>query len=223
MWIMAASPISKIFLTRAHVKGEEKDGVTKLMPMTRWLKNNPERILDEEIPFTITVPRSQGALSIPFNKPVDVNALLPHQKNEKGKDAVDAESVYKFLIGELDPEACDMWGIAPLEITSDILTAMFSDPTQAQKQFGTELVQQRKVARDVAHHRVMKQCGKIYKNLMSQFQRNKENGMGFYKPTDTEYLAIWVMKNVAKVDVENEQDRQFSEGLMRMMNEIAVG
>ena len=214
MYLIAGSPITKIFLTNAKVQTE--DGRVK--PMTRWLKEKPERIMDPTIPFTFTVPRANGGITLKYGEVRDINTLIPI--NRQGSENVKA--VYEYLTGGDDgnfSSETNKFGIAPLNFdatTTNLISTAFNNPDM-NIDIKDKLKEQRKRAEEIAHTRVMNQIRFVVNNLFKQYALNKESNQGYYQPTDTEYLAIWVRNKVDNVDFENAQDAKFNEALQEMM------
>jgi hypothetical protein len=209
--VIAASPLVKCYLPQFHDQ----------------LLENPDFLFDET-PFTFMITHGCGAMPITFNKPCTVSA--------KRKTDQDAESKYKWLIGDLpnSQNETDCYGLVPFEPGIDLtermyeineLQTMSSDPKDfkmAQEKMLKIMADTQKVVqaerskvRAMSEARIKRAMKVVHNNLIMQWQRNQEQNMGKYPPSVSEMFGAHALSG--QIDAANKK----TEKMRARMNEIS--
>lgn len=212
MYLIAASPLAKIFQPIYHEQ----------------LKKNPALILDKQFAYDITIPRSNGAIKFSYGKP-----KLFMKRGKEFED--DYLQTINWLIGDEDGKLyreSAQYGIVKLEQDTDVMASLIGlvnlqgdddeKTAKKRKKLEGELIPDLKSAYEKAqvksHERVMLAVRTCYNNIKTQFDRNKEMGIGAYVPSITEYLCTYVLEaEIAKTDKDVQA---LAESFTRSMSKI---
>lgn len=170
--------------------------------------DNPETIFLAE-PFTVTIPRSLGAVILQHNKPVHSSTLIP--KSETRKSEVD--ETRDLLPWLLEFEETDIYGIVKLDVpdmTTEIvdLDLLSEDPAVQKKNVEKQLAMQKTMVKSMskaiaeaqvrADERVKRTLRITHQNLMKQWETNVTNGGGKQLPSNTEALGAFILAEEIK-------------------------
>lgn len=191
VWVIAMCPIARIFMPQHQ--GE--------------LMKNPGKIREGKgLNFPVVIEKSSGAFSLPFGKP-----KIIHDEN-----------LYNFITGGtegLHQRETDWSGIVPLNVSLDVveattalITNYVDDPAGAakeQRRIQLEMQEANKTALDKARalseFRVMRAVRWAHECLIKQYALNKENGLGVYTPSPTEFLSTYVLSDES---TKSSEDRK---------------
>jgi hypothetical protein len=178
VWVIAMSPLAKVFMPQYQ----------------KELMANPSKVRETKQSFQIMVDKSSGAFAIPFGKP-----KIIHDEN-----------LYNFITGGkegLHQRETDWSGIVPLEVSMDVveattalITNYVDDPAGAAKE-QIRIQKEMKAAnesalaraKELSEFRVMRAVRWAHECLVKQYALNKENGLGVYTPSPTEFLCTYVL------------------------------
>lgn len=200
-WVVALSPITKIF-------------VPHLQPM---LKREKDKIWDEKMAFKIAVQRCDGAFVLDFKKPKMVTDL----------------DLLNYLVGDTGNDT-DWTGIVRVpmdqameENMSEILAMMHEDPEGAAKKQAKFMKETREAkgaamaqAKEQSMERVMKATRQVRMVLMKQYQMNEEAKLGYYKPSDSEFLATMVLAE--EEGRKNADEKEVADQFARLMFKTSI-
>lgn len=184
-------------------------------------------MLSEE-PFELTIPRSYGALTFTYNKPVHVSKVVPHYPGRKvANDNVidDPEGLIDWLTGGSDgmqSHETDIYGVVALDLDMDVSgaladIAMFSgDDEDAKKtaQKSYEKIQKDlikntstalKRARELADSRVKRAMKRTHSNLLMQYETLKQQGGSPYAPSTSEAIGAFILRLEVDKAAENRK------------------
>lgn len=215
-YIIQASPLSKLF-QRAYQAQCKKD--------FNFLKHGFD--IDEHLqvdengnaiagtPFTVTVPRTFGALKFTHNKPVLTGEILPKRKGikEQEHNPIIEDDVVHWL---LEKRETDVFGIVDLPVAFDvtsIISGLMSMPAEEskkgfaelQKDFVSDIRKGIESARARADERVLTQMRMTHNNLLKQYEALKQDGKGTYTPSLCEIIGAEILDTeLKKLNSENQ-------------------
>ncbi len=188
------------------------------------------KVVYEDVPFVVTVPRSVGGVRLIHNKPVHVSTLVPRSTGRIIEDDETTPLLYWLTGGpENRPaEETDIYGIvlvdsSPFEsaLQEIMMLTMSSMQTgdgkgkesalkkqmAVQTKVAAEMQAQLNVARAKADERVRRAMSITHNNLLKSWESLKSEGKGTYTPSITESLGYYIIK--AEVDRKIEMQRKF--------------
>lgn len=227
-YVIAASPVAKIF-QRGFVPGMKPEEENRWF---RVLKRDPMRIFKEE-PFEVIVQRPSGTIRLDYGKP----------KQIFGKEESEAKLIVEWLTGGPNGDRCletDCYGIVPFEVGVDVLSMVTGmGELQAMAAEGGEkaeraerrrlqlndlvqpkIMKAQEDAKKLAHERVMRQVRTIYRNLMDQYEKNRQQGVGLYTPSPVEYLCAYVLRD--EIRKAEEAERELNTQFQEIMRDVKV-
>lgn len=208
-YVIQASPISKVFIPELHRKCLE----------------TPALVLDDKFPFTLTVPRSAGAIVLEHNKPVHSSQLIPHTGTRE-IDTDEVRNVLPWLTGGKDNNETDtdIYGVVLLELDDD-MTAGISEIVsiealalenekeqevflKKQQQKLREMIAQMKSAiikaRIRADERVKRALRVTHSNIKMQWDRIEQEGGRPYDASVAEALGAFVLQQEIAHQTEDQ-------------------
>ncbi len=206
VWVIAMCPIARIFMPQHQ----------------RELMANPGKIRETKgLSFNVVIDKTSGAFSLPFGKP-----KIVHDEN-----------LYNFITGGtegLHQRETDWSGIVPLNVSLDIveattalITNYVDDPdgmAKEQKRIQKEMEAANKTAlekaRALSEFRVMRAVRWAHECLMKQYALNKENGMGTYTPSPTEFLSTYVLSDESSKS--SEERKQLNDKFAELMGQAGL-
>ena len=208
MYVIAASPLAKIFQSRQYEIFEDGRPTGVWTSMQKECIKNPELITSTE-PFDIYVDRPCGGMVFKYNVPKDVRDI--HGSDER--------SIARWLTGgpkgDMSNET-DEYGIVMFDANVESMQTMnritqlqlmlesaSEDEQKILKREQKELMKRSqdsignavKNARQLADARVKKVLRVLFTNMKSQIEHNKDNGRAAPSPSNSEYLAIQVLEH----------------------------
>jgi len=204
--VISASPLVKIYLPQWHDR----------------LLENPDLInkvyANDEQTFEFDIPRGIRAFRMTFNKPVAVVA--------RGESEV--ETLYNWLIGEsgMSQHETDCYGVVPFDPQFDMISTLdhmaslealaAGDMEKAmkakreldklQKDTAERIAKLRVEVKKQSEERIKRAMKNVHSNLIKQWQRNEETGMGKYPPSVSEALGRYAMNaEIAKMDERRQR------------------
>lgn len=196
MYLVSATPLAKIFQPRYHAE----------------LRADPSKIYEKK-KFDIIIPRCNGDFKFTYAQP-----KLFQKKPKEYED--DFQGALNWLTGGKTGEECsesDLYGVVELPAELDVM-GMLSGIIGANSGDEEEEKRVKKVEKSIlpalktamqeaeamSEARVMRAIRQVYKNLKSQYDRNKESKLGEYMPSTTEFLCIYALSSELKAAGEKE-------------------
>lgn len=202
MYFMAACPLSKIFVKKYQ----------------KHLISHPEEITKETIngkKWTMTIPRSSGAIELEYGKIYNINDFVESRREKP-------DNVLQWLCDESLNAETNCYGVVTLDVERTLMTdvtAILEGKKSGQDQgVKTKLASARKEATKRAHEKVMTDIKRVYNHYMKQQQMNKENGVGGYEPSMTEYLCMYALKE--EIAKSRDESKQMREIFLQNMQEV---
>lgn len=204
--VISASPLVKIYLPQWHDR----------------LLENPDLInkvyANDETTFDFDIPRGIRAFRMTFNKPIAVVA---------GRES-EVETLYNWLIGEsgMSQHETDCYGVVPFDPQFDMIStldhmaslealangdvkkamAAKKELDKLQKDTAERIAKLRVDVKKQSEARIKRAMKNVHSNLIKQWQRNEESGMGKYPPSMTEALGRYAMNaEIAKMDERRQR------------------
>lgn len=206
VWVIAMCPIARIFMPQHQ----------------RELMAHPDKIRDAKgLTFNVVIEKSSGAFSLPFGKP-----KLVHDEN-----------LYNFITGGsegLHQRETDWSGIVPLNVSLDLVeatTALITNyvddaegAAKEQRRIQKEMQEANRTALDKARalseFRVMRAVRWAHDCLTKQYALNKENGLGVYTPSPTEFLSTYVLS--AEQSKSSEERKELNNKFAELMGQAGL-
>lgn len=217
MYIVQASPLTRIYMTEWH----------------HALLEDPELIFKSDPPFTVTIPRSAGAVVLTHNKPVHVSTLIPVTGKRKLDEAgSETRDLTHWLLEGRDT---NIYGVVGIEIGSDImdtlslLVSMDAEAAaeaiaKAQAEMVGKIRLQLVSAREKADERVKEAMRTTHRNLQKQWKEMESLGMGKYDPSASEAVGAFVLSaEISKVATTDKRKQQLMDGAMKAMGATIGG
>jgi hypothetical protein len=234
MIIGCFTPLVKIFLPYfwtpvVDEKGKpvfEKDGKTqkeKKVTCAELLKT-PDRIIVDE-PMRFLVPRSVGGFSLRLNRPLNVpdNNLVMYLTGDDIGQQID----YEYRIHT----ETDCYGVAGIPLQPDIqgmlVTSLAGGGDDAEDLLRAEkatALAAHKKAVEISKHRCIRAAKRMFHNMKTQRQTDKEANRGHYVPSPAEYLAAYYLAEQESKEAEEMKAvvDQFS-GMMDKIEQKGLG
>lgn len=209
MYVIAASPITKVFLPEWHARCIE----------------NPELMFDETERFLVRVKRSVGAINLDYGVPTLVNAGAQSATRTLfnwltgGEDGARNQETDMYGITVFDPNInvlAEVSSIVDMEMFSADMADYQKAPDETEDAFNARVAKARKKieekqakmqreviarfaaakkkAREIADDRVKRMIRMNWNYLVQQWQHNEEAGGKKHPPTDSEYLGSLVIQ-----------------------------
>lgn len=199
MYVIQASPLSKIYLPEWEAK----------------CIADP-KVINSDIPFVVSIPRSTGSIVLEHNKPVHVANLIRYNGMRK-VETDETKDVVFWLTDEMSHETM-AWGVVKIDIDNqahnlinhmlaapDLMGGTPEDTESAVRKFadmqGKIIAHMRKAiteARSKADEKVKTQLKITHHNLIRQWENNQTAGGGAYPPSATEALGAWMLAEELK-------------------------
>lgn len=189
-FLIQASPLTRIRLPEWHLK----------------CLNNPELLTSKE-PFTITIPRTLGAISLTHGKVTAAGTLMPRIKNRLA-DEDEITPLVRWLTSPFETET-DIWGVVGMKVSDDMADMVIqavlgaNSPTsksvtdtvtELQNTLSKAFVESRKEADE----RVTRALGKLYNVVKRTMDDMRRNNMGEYSPSYAEAIACMAVTDTVK-------------------------
>jgi hypothetical protein len=198
---MQASPLTRIRLVDWHFKCLEKPE----------LLNSPD-------PFTITIPRSVGAIVLTHKKITLASTLLPPNP---GRRSIEDE-IAPLVAWLTDPGEAetDIWGVVALKVEDDIVDTiighLFEASSNTAKKIGKSIQEVQssiassfKSAQELADNRVKRALQQMYNVVRQTNDHMKRNNLGVYSPSYAEALALHAIAETVKSrEIQDVQAKQ---------------
>lgn len=233
-FVIQASPLTKVFLQREW---------------TARCIEDPELIHKSEPGlFTVTVPRSMGAIVLEHMRPVAFQDLVPKQKNRKVEHD-ETRDVVPWLTGGDGGtrfSETDIYGVVEIDMGmnyTQLLSQMLmleasqavAGPETGEKAAAraahmakqTQMLQAKARndlknavvnAMERANERVLRGAKRTYSYLHKQFQRNIEQGVGRYEPSGTEALCAFILRE--EITKARAKKRDMMQQVSNVMNDV---
>lgn len=204
MYFIAASPLVKIFLPEWHDR----------------LQANPDLIYDTETPFEFTVSTGTRGIRVKFMTPMQVH----------GPDEKQNAAMYKWLTGGAtgsESRDTDIYGIVKFDPKIDMvsmfdeLAMLDDDPSKAK-----DAAAKRKAAKDAmkSTHEQARKASDIriiralkfnHNNLMKQWQTNEEMKLGKHKPSISETIGMYALRQ--EIEAKESKSKDLHERVSKLM------
>jgi len=188
-YIMQASPLTRVRLPEWHIR----------------CLNDPE-ILKSNIPFTVLIPRTLGAISLVHKKVVSAGSLLPKIKNRLSEED-EITPLVKWLTSPHEMET-DIWGVVALKVEDDIadqiISMVLADGSATKKVTNTikevqdNLTKSFQASQKEADERVTRALGRLHNVVKRTMDDMRKNNMGTYAPSYAEAIACIAISDSVK-------------------------
>lgn len=224
-YVVQASPLSKLFMREWHARIEEE----------------PDLVF-ADVPFTVTVPRTSGALVFEHNKPVHINNILPKQPSRKKDEYLvdDVEVVINWLTGGVTgdrSEETDIYGVVGLDLDMDISAALADIVTIAdndgesskkaiknfddmQKALKAKAKTAHIEAQKLADSRVRRAIEITHINLKKSFEAMNTQGLRPYTPSVAEAVGAHILAKA--IDESGKRRREMLERMNKVLQQTVV-
>lgn len=200
-YLMQASPLTRIRLPEWHFKCLDK----------------PETLLSP-VPFTVTIPRSVGAVVLTHKKITLASTLIAPSKTRRAvEDEISPLVTWLTDPGETET---DIWGVVALKVEDDIVDTivghLFENSSNTAKKIGKSIqeVQQSiatsfKEAQKLADERVKRALQQMYNVVKQTNDHMRRNNLGVYSPSYAEALALHAIAETVKTrEIQDVQAQQ---------------
>jgi hypothetical protein len=211
--VICLSPLAKIFQPAYH----------------KQLMKNPDLVYDAKMQFDVIASKPSGDITLPYNKVIDLTKFFGRSTNEDRK-IIDC---FNWLTGgedgmlsrETDKTGCVLAPV-DLEMTEMAIeyTQLLAEDPEAAEKFKksmmskkTKTVSAMDKAREISNNRVMRTVHTVYDNLKKQQQLNRENNLGSYIPSPSEFLCAWILK--AEETKTADERKRVTESFAELMSQ----
>lgn len=214
MFVISLSPLAKIF--QRHLQED--------------LMKDPERIYKPEN-FRIIAEKPSGDVHLIFGKPMQIAQRPGREKDEAVVDVIN------WLTGGPNGDLCretDYTGVVAMPLDVDIIgslativgvglenpEAIEKEQKKQAKQVKTELTLAMEKAKAISETRVMRAIRATHDNLKKQYEINRQNGLGAYQPSTTEFLCCYAL--AAEQAKRSEDRKRITEQFAKLMDETRI-
>lgn len=225
-YVIQASPISKVFCPDWH----------------RKCLDNPALVLDDRQAFTVTIPRSAGAIVLEHNKPVHSSQLIPIT-GRREIDTDEVRNLLPWLTGGADnvETDTDIYGVVLLNLDEDMtagvselinIQALALDDKDQQERYMQQ--QQEKLrsmiakmkeavlaAKERANERVKRAMRVTQHNLNMEWGRIQQAGGKIYDASVAEALGAVVLE--AEINAQSQDQAKIRGLIQRAQNHAPIG
>lgn len=188
-YVMQASPLTRIRLPEWHIK----------------CLNNPDLINSPE-PFTVTIPRTLGAIQLVHKKVTLASSLRPKIKNRLAEED-EVTPLVHWLTSPHEMET-DIWGVVALKVDEQIADQIIGlvlnqgdakgKAGEAIKDLQRDLAKSFQASQREADERVTRALARLYNVVKGTVEFMKKNNMGVYSPSYAEALALHTISDSVK-------------------------